>query len=321
MKLNIAVERYVAVRRQNGHAFRRGEKLLLAFSNRLGDTNLYNLTTEHVRAYLDQTDRSRIYWQDKYGIVANFLDYWTDLGAMPELALPAKRQKMRSALVPYIFTRYQLRDLLRAARRAHDCRDYIDIETMRTLILFLYGTGAGAVEILQLGLKDVDLKDRLISFSGIGPRNRQIPISDSLTEVLNKYLTWRSKLKYSGTSFLVTKFDQPAKRANVAEHFKKLLKSACIVRLDGASCQPRLFDLRCTFAVHRITSWIRNGADLARMLPALSAYMGQAGLGSTERYLSLTPVRFQKQLNRLSPERRKFHWRNDQRLMSFLSSL
>ncbi len=321
MKLAIAVERYVEQKRLSGYVFRGGEKLLLAFTSRLGDADLNNLTTEHVRAYLDQTDRARIHWQDKYGVLANFLGYWTDLGAMPELALPPKRQKMRSTFVPYVFTRYHLRELLRAARRTHDCRDYIDIETMRALILFLYGTGARTEEILRLGFNEVSIKDRLISFTGKGPKDRLIPIGESLAEILSKYVAWRARRKYSGDSFLVTKFGDPVKGPTAAKHFKKLRRSAGIVRVDGSSCQPRLFDLGCTFAVHRIASWIRNGADLGRMLPALAAYMGQTGLGSTERYLALTPARFQKQLNKLSPERRKLHWRSDQNLMTFLSSL
>jgi hypothetical protein len=46
-------------------------------------------------------------------------------------------------------------------------------------------------------------------------------------------------------------------------------------------------------------------AELNRMLPALAGYMGQMGVGSTERYLSLTPERLQTQLDELSPMRRK----------------
>jgi integrase/recombinase XerD len=38
-----------------------------------------------------------------------------------------------------------------------------------------------------------------------------------------------------------------------------------------------------------------------RMIPALSAYMGQHNLGAAERYLRLTPERFRSQLNKLSP--------------------
>ena len=57
------------------------------------------------------------------------------------------------------------------------------------------------------------------------------------------------------------------------------------------------------------------------MLPALAAYMGQIGLGSTTRYLALTPERFRAQLKLLSPGRRKRHWRDDTELMRFLEQL
>jgi integrase/recombinase XerD len=49
--------------------------------------------------------------------------------------------------------------------------------------------------------------------------------------------------------------------------------------------------------------------------------MGQVGLGSTERYLSMTPERFRKELAKLSPIRGRGHWRNDKVLMAFLENL
>jgi integrase/recombinase XerD len=46
------------------------------------------------------------------------------------------------------------------------------------------------------------------------------------------------------------------------------------------------------------------------------------GLGSTERYLSMAPERFRKQLVKLSPQRRKKRrWRDDPALMKFLAEL
>jgi hypothetical protein len=75
------------------------------------------------------------------------------------------------------------------------------------------------------------------------------------------------------------------------------------------------------WTVHRLTAWFKQGADLNRMLPALSAYLGQVGLGSTERYLSITPERFRKQLVKLSPQRRKRRWRDNPALMKFLAEL
>jgi hypothetical protein len=70
-------------------------------------------------------------------------------------------------------------------------------------------------------------------------------------------------------------------------------------------------------------SWtrVKHGADLSRMIPALSAYMGQHDLGLAERYLRLTPERFRRQLDKLSPRRGKTRWRDNTALMEFLDSL
>ena len=104
--------------------------------------------------------------------------------------------------------------------------------------------------------------------------------------------------------------------------FRKLRRLAGIERYDGATYQPRMHDLRATFAVHRLTSWLRQGGGLNRLIPALSAYMGQCGLGSTERYLKLTPERFRTQLVKSCPKHpRRKRWRDDPALMKFLEAL
>jgi hypothetical protein len=103
--------------------------------------------------------------------------------------------------------------------------------------------------------------------------------------------------------------------------FRRIRHVAGFSRNDGSALQPRMNDLKFTFAVHSITSWIRDGLDLNLMLPALAAYMGQVGMGSTERYLSMTPERFRKQLVQLSPDQKAGRWRENRRLMEFLSAL
>ena len=103
--------------------------------------------------------------------------------------------------------------------------------------------------------------------------------------------------------------------------FRRLRKLAGVTRRDGVASSPRLHDLRHTFAVHRIDGWIKHGADLNRMLPALSVYMGRFGLGSSDRYLTLAPERFRAQLNKLSPQRGKRKWRDNPSLIKFLAEL
>jgi hypothetical protein len=84
---------------------------------------------------------------------------------------------------------------------------------------------------------------------------------------------------------------------------------------------PLLRDLRPTFAIHQITSWIRRKEDLNQMLPALAVYMGNAGLESTETYLQLAPERFRGALNKLSPQKSHTRWRDDPALLEFLANL
>jgi len=122
--------------------------------------------------------------------------------------------------------------------------------------------------------------------------------------------------------FFVGKDGKAINENSLRVAFRKLRRLAGIQRYDGAIYQPRMHDLRATFAVHRLTSWLRQGGGLNRLIPALSAYMGQCGLGSTERYLSLTPERFRGQLVLLSPQRtKKRRWRDNAKLMRFLAEL
>lgn len=90
--------------------------------------------------------------------------------------------------------------------------------------------------------------------------------------------------------------------------FRVLRRNANVVRLDGGRFQPRLNDFRSTFTVHRITAWYEQGLDAQELLPALGAYLGQLGLVSMNRHLSLTPAHYRKHLtngSRLQASRKR----------------
>jgi hypothetical protein len=50
-------------------------------------------------------------------------------------------------------------------------------------------------------------------------------------------------------------------------------------------------------AVHRLVAWYRQGANVQRLLPQLSTYLGHIDIAATQRYLSMTPE-LQKEANR-----------------------
>jgi site-specific recombinase XerD len=55
--------------------------------------------------------------------------------------------------------------------------------------------------------------------------------------------------------------------------------------------------VRHSLAVHRLVTWYRGGADVQRLLPQLSTYLGHVYISGTQRYLTLTPehVRYKKE--------------------------
>jgi site-specific recombinase XerD len=71
--------------------------------------------------------------------------------------------------------------------------------------------------------------------------------------------------------------------------FSRLRVRAGVIRHDGSRYQPRLHDLRHAFAVHRLVSWYRQGADVQRLLPQLATYLGHVHIAATQRYLTMTP--------------------------------
>lgn len=177
-------------------------------------------------------------------------------------------------------------------------------------------------EVLRLLIEDVDLKKGVVTIRrNRYNRSRSIPIGPDLMNVLKDYLGSRRRQNATDRSFFLSKEGQAVNEAALVSTYERLRRLSGICRRNGSRFQPRMYDLRHTFAVHRITGWIKHGADLNRMLPALSVYMGLVGLRTTEKYLFLTPERFRAQLIQLSPQRRKRRWRDDHELMRFLVQL
>ena len=319
MKLSESIALYVLHKKTMGVEFETGKKYLVSFSRWLRATDLDQVKSDDLLGYLDDSVAQVHTWRMKYRVLTHFLDFWAAREEIPYLSFPLPKPPVNQTFVPYIYSRAEVRSLVRL--KQWQFRTILDPITLRTFLLFLYATGAMVGEAKALLIEDIDLKRRTVEIkSKSSTRSRRIPISKDLCDVLRKYLMWRARKNVDGSWFFVDRNGHRAGYDLFEKCFRKRCNSLCIRREQSATYQPRLHDLKYAFAVHRITSWIRNGTDLNRMLPALAAYMGMK-LGSTERYLQLTPERFKKQLNKLSPLGFKSHWRQDKELMAFLKSL
>ncbi len=331
MTLFNAIQTYIDVKRAHGVLFYKAEKDLWSFSRRVGDVPLDEIRPTQIRDFLNGPHTHAGTWHKKFNLLRFFFEYWEARGLLDGSPMPPFRLPVGPAsepYVPYVYTRNEVRALLRATSLWENCcwqNKYMarmDAGTFRIILLTLYATGMRMGEALNLQRKDVDVNRGTITINGGRyTRSRTIPIGPDLKAQLGRYK--RGLARANGESPLfVGKDGKALNDGSVRVAFRKLRGLAGIQRHDAAIYQPRMHDLRATFAVHRLTSWLRQKADLNRLIPALSTYMGQVGLGSTERYLKLTPERFRTQLVKLSPQhRRRKRWRDDPALMKFLDGL
>jgi integrase len=221
-------------------------------------------------------------------VVRQFYAYVQQRGAcrLPEPAWP--KLPATSDYVPYILSTHDIKQLLYLTTklRGHRFRRI----TYRTLILILYCTGLRFGEALRLRLQDLDLVAGTLFILPSKGRSRWVPYHGSLGRELRRYLVARRAYAPAGPDdrFFVGINGHRLPTTTASDTVRILLRTAGLKPAAGRT-GPRPYDLRHTFAVHRLTRWYRAGVDLHARLPWLSAYMGHDDLLGTETYLTATP--------------------------------
>lgn len=321
MTLNEAAQLYVERRRAEGVQFSKGQRVYQSLSKCVGDLRLSEVSILHIQQFLERPGVSVTTFRKTHSLLRHFFDYWRARGLMPLFQMPPNKPRQRSYFLPHIYTKEELRGLLRSTAVPVTRNDKIHHRTLRMAITMLYATGATSSEVAVLSAGDVDTIHGFINFHGNKIQaKRRIPIGTDLIRVARQYAAWKDRSR-TQSDFFLSKFDGEGLDSRIlGAHFRRLSKAVPAVRRIESS-KLILRDLRPTFAVHQIARWIKKKEDLNRMLPALAAYMGNVCLESTERYLQLTPERFQNSLNKLSPSKSTATWRDDPAILDFLIRL
>jgi site-specific recombinase XerD len=322
MRLELGINLYVEQRQATGISFATGYKTYRAFCRIVGNLELGQVSVHHVLQFLDRPAASVAAYRRRHSLLRRFFEYWVAHGEMTGMPMPPNRPPQRTSFLPYIYSKEEIRSLLRSAPLPKTPNDKIHYKTLRTALLTLYATGANSGEVTRLVHENVDLQHGSISFSGSRLQAaRLIPIGRDLVRVAQRYVVWKERTGPRSEFFFPRVDGKEISPRTLRDHFERLRITAQIVGRGESSHSPLLRDLRPTFAVHRITSWLKRKESLNQMLPALAAYMGYAGLESTERYLQLAPERFRGALNKLSPRKSHARWRDDPALLEFLANL
>ena len=193
-----------------------------------------------------------------------------------------------SAFLPHIFSPAELGQLLRGAARWRG--PHLRAVTLRTLLVILYCTGLRPGEAVRLDVSDVDLDQQYFRIRESKGRTRLVPFGDDLAGVVRDYLRERARgSQASATGPLLVRPDGRGLSPSTAWAWMTRLFRRAGLKPPAGRHGPRPYDIRHTFAVHRLTAWYRAGVDVHARFPWLSAYMGHDDLLGTEAYLMATP--------------------------------
>lgn len=151
-------------------------------------------------------------------------------------------------------------------------------------------TGLRISEALRLTRADADLDRGILKVRETKCRKtRLLPLHATTVAALRKYASARDRFIKIGQAdqFFVSCRGRPLPYSTVRNVFRKLCRS---VQITGTGRrQPRLHDLRHTFACRRVEQWYDAGLDLGQAVAALSVYLGHAKVSDTYWYLTATP--------------------------------
>jgi integrase/recombinase XerD len=299
MRLSELTSEYIEFKQSMGMRFRTEAVILNAFGRAMGNINIADVAPDPVLHYLAGTGTVTAFWHRKFEALTGFYRFALSRGHISSCPLPTIIPKRPAPFRAYIYTHdefhklVELTDLLDNNRRCQ-----VQSATFRTLLLLLYGTGIRISEALSLTITDVDLPASLLTVRNSKFfKTRWVPVGPQLTAVLAGHIKARRLLRRPtgyNSHFFSTRHGDALTRRAAERIFRFLCQKVDIHRIDGGRFQPRLHDIRHTFALNRLLSWYREGADVQRLLPFLSTYLGHVDVAATQRYLAMTPELLQE---------------------------
>jgi len=243
----------------------------------------------------DERPRNQL---ERYSVTRQFTLYLNRIGV--SAWIPQERMVIvhQDDFVPYIFTREQLASMFAAADRLPMAMGY---PHMPLILRLFYGCGLRLSEVIWLNVEDFDLLDGTLHIidTKFG-KSRRIPMAPSLADRLRTH-SQTLHAKQPNAPLFPAEVRRESKRYTLNQiylAYRKILAAAGIEH-GGRGKGPRIHDLRHTFAVHRLESWYRQGADVNALLPLLVSYMGHGHMTGTQYYLRLTPELFPDLVQRM----------------------
>jgi integrase len=291
------VDRFIAHKRALGRKYSSAQTelgLLVRFCAGRGVVGIGELTPALLDELLASRPRARPKgFNHLLGVVRCMLDWAVAQQLIDTSPLRARRRRVTSQPIPFIFDPEQVRRLLWAADALPD-RSHAPQRgtTYRTIFALCYGLGLRVGEACGLRVGDVDVEHRLLVVRGgkFG-KSRLVPHGPRIGELLDEQLDRRRHAGALEDQSPLLTFDG---QRSVYSHCASRAFHELVLTLDlpvpARVSPPRLHSLRHSFAVGCLLRWYREGIDPAARLHQLSTFMGHVDPSSTQVYLTITPA-------------------------------
>lgn len=287
--LNDDVRRYIKLRRSLGYKLAKAERHLNAFARFADLRGEAYIRTPSVIAWLEaasHTPGGRGRRLRDIILFARFLHTEDARHEIPRADLAQPRQHVRPT--PYI---YSADEIARILDTAGNLRRQKPNPLRREIYVMIFGliaaTGLRISEALALRLQDIQPDGVLYIRDTKFRKSRLVPLHASVSKALQRYLDVRRR-RGGDSDWLFPSVQDRQMCARVVNYtFSCILRHARIA--PERRPQPRIHDLRHTFATRVL---VQCGADhgvVARHFVALSTYLGHADVRNTYWYLEATP--------------------------------
>jgi len=234
---------------------------------------------------VQDTQRAR-----RLSFVRDFARYCSGFDNRTRIPAPGLIACQRVRPKPYMFHPHDMERLLQAALELKP-KEGLRRWTFHCLYGLLSVTGLRSAEARSLRVDDIDLDEGILTIrSSKFGKSRLVPLHTSTVEVLTNYLDRRHNVFGECPEqpvFLSTR-GTPLSSGQTLDTFQRLMASIGVgTRADGR--RPHVHDLRHRFAIEVLMQWYRDGRDVQRRLPTLSAFLGHTEVRDTYWYLSACP--------------------------------
>jgi integrase/recombinase XerD len=286
--LSAGADRYISLRRTLGYKLVKAERHLRSFAHFAAGRNETHIITTSVITWLAtvaRTPGARERRLTDLILFARFLHAEDPQHEIPRADLAPSR---KTRPIPYIYTPDEITRILDAAGRL---RRQKPNPLRRQLYVMLFGliaaTGMRVSEAIALKLDDIQPGGVLHIRETKFHKSRLVPLHPTVIEALKRYLELRRQRAGESDWLFPSVQHREMCPTTVNYTFRCILRCAGVA--PERSRQPRIHDLRHTFATRVLEQCGVERRAVARHFVALSTYLGHADIRNTYWYLQATP--------------------------------